>query len=187
MQRAGPRAQASEQRGARGRAVVALAVPALAACAPALDWREVRPPGAAVVATMPCRPNVSTRIVPLAGRQVRLTLLACKADRMIWALAAADAADPAQVGPALVALRESTRQNLEGQIVDAQPVVVPGATPQPAQSRVQVRGKRQDGSPARAEMVVFAHGTQVFQAVVMGDNLPAGPVATFFESLRAGA
>ncbi|MFO1268454.1 MAG: hypothetical protein U1F67_17830, partial [Rubrivivax sp.] len=47
----------------RGAVVIALLAAALGACSPALDWREVRPAGTAVVALMPCRPNASTRSV----------------------------------------------------------------------------------------------------------------------------
>lgn len=158
----------------------------LGACSPSLDWREVRPAGAAVVAMLPCKPNVAARTLPLAGAPVRLTMLACKADRLSWALAAADLGDPARVGPALNAMREGIRANLDGQVVELQPAAVRGATPHEAQARVHVRGHRQDGTPMAARVVVFSHGTQVFQAVVMGEAVPDGPASTFFDSLRAG-
>ena len=158
----------------------------MAACSPALDWREVRPAGTAVVATLPCKPNVSTRTVELAGQVVRLSLLACKAEDLTWALAAADVAEPARVGPALLALRESTRANLQGQVVEAVPAAVRGATPHAAQARVFVRGHRQDGTAASARFIVFSHGTQVFQATVLGARRSESAAATFFDSLRAG-
>jgi hypothetical protein len=155
-------------------------------CSPALDWREVRLPGMAVVATLPCKPNVSTRSVQLADQVVRLSMLSCKADDVTWALAAADVVDPARVGPALQALRESTRANLQGQVAEAGPATVRGATPHEGQSRVRVSGRKQDGSAISAQLIVFSHGTQVFQAIVMGARQPESAAETFFDSLRAG-
>lgn len=182
-----PRARLA--RPTHGRSVAAawaLAGSLLAGCSPALDWREVRPAGTAVVATLPCKPNVSSRTVQLAGQPVRLSMLACKAGDATWALAAADVAEPARVGPALMALRESTRANLQGQVMEAATVSVRGATPNEAQGRVRVDGRKQDGSAASAQFVVFSHGTQVFQAIVMGARRSEPAAETFFESLRVG-
>jgi len=174
--------------------VVGWTVACTAACSPALDWREVRPPGASAVVMLPCKPSNSVRTVPLAGQPVRLGMLACKAQERTWAIAAAEVAEPAQVGPALAALREGTRANLRGRETAVAPAAVPGATPHAAQARVLVLGQRQDGAPASAEFIVFSHGTQVFQAIVLGPGLGAGATAapgadvatqTFFESLRA--
>lgn len=135
---------------------------------------------------LPCKPNVSTRTVALAGQPVRLSLLACKAEDVTWALAAADVAEPARVGPALLALRESTRANLQGQVIEAVPAAVRGATPHAAQARVLVRGRKQDGTAASALFVVFSHGTQVFQATVLGGRWSESTATTFLDSLRAG-
>ncbi len=164
-----------------------IAVGLLMGCSPALDWREVRPEGTAVVAMLPCKPSASSRTVQLAGYPVRLSMLACKADGTTWALAAADVAEPGRVGAALEALRESTRANLQGQVIEAAAVAVRGATPHAAQVRVRVGGRKQDGSPASAQFIVFSHGTQVFQAIAMGSRWPEPAAETFFESLRVGS
>jgi len=170
-------------------APVAVAALGATACAPALDWREVRPPGASVVVMLPCKPSSSVRTVPLAGQSVRLAMLACKAQDRTWAIVATEVAEPALVGAALVALRESTRANLRGREVAAAPAAVPGATPHAAQARVQVHGQRQDGVPADAEFVVFSHGTQVFQAIVLGAGADArsGAGASAADGVRGGA
>lgn len=170
----------------RGAVGLALLAAALSACSPALDWREVRPAGTAVVALMPCRPTASTRTVPLAGQAVRLSMLACKAQDMTWALAAADVGDPARVAAALAALRESVLANLEGNVVGSEPAPVRGATPGAQAARVRVAGRKPDGSVANGQFVVFAHGSQVFEAVVIGAAVPEAAAGTFFDSLRVG-
>ena len=170
----------------RGGAVVLALLAALGACSPTLDWREVRPPGTAVVALMPCRPTASVRSVPLAGQPVRLSMLACKAQDLTWALAAADVGDPARVASVLAALRDSVLANLEATVVGSEPAAVRGATPGAQPARVRVAGRKPDGSAANGQFVVFAHGTQVFEALVIGAAVPEAAAGTFFDSLRAG-
>jgi hypothetical protein len=149
-----------------------------------LDWREVRPAGTAVVALLPCKPQPTTRTVPLAGQLIRLSMLACKAEGLTWALAAADVGDPTRVGAVLEALRGSAVANLQGAVTRSAPAAVPGATPHAAQAMVEVRGRKPDGAAARGQFLLFSHGTQVFEAMVIGADLPAGATDTFFGSLR---
>ena len=156
----------------------------LAACAPSLDWREVRPDGTAALVLLPCKPTVSAREVQLAGGPVRLLLNACSAGGQTWALAAADMADPARVTPALDMLRASALANLGAAAPAALALQVPGATPNPESSRVAASGRMPDGAAVQAQVAVFAHGTWVFQATVLGASLPAEGVETFFGSLR---
>jgi hypothetical protein len=160
------------------------AVLALAACSPTLDWREVRAEGAAVRVLLPCKPGTMARELPLAGAPVRLQLQACSAGGQTWALASADVADPARVGPALVGLRSAALANLGAGGAAELPLNVPGATPQAASGRVQAAGRQPDGATVQAQVAVFSHGTWVFQATVLGAQLPADAVDTFFDSLR---
>lgn len=172
----------------RGRGLALLALlPALpGACSPALDWREVRPQGTAVVVLMPCRPQASARSVLLAGHAVRLSMLACKAQGLTFALAAADVGDPARVAATLAALRESAVANLDASVVGSEPAAVRGATPGTQPARVRLAGREPDGSAAQGQFVLFAHGTQVFEAVVLGTAVPEAAAGTFFDSLRVG-
>jgi len=171
---------------ARARGACA-AVLVLGACAPSLDWREIRAGGGAAAVMLPCKPNLATRSVQLAGQPARMSMLSCKAGELSWSLATADLGDPTRVGPALKALPESIRANIGGETVESRPARVRGATPHEAQVRVVVRGRRQDGAPIAAQVVVFSYGTQVFQAVVMGERVPEEAAAVFFDSLHAGS
>lgn len=159
----------------------------LAACAPALDWREVRAQGTAATVLMPCRPQSSMRSVQLAGQAVRMSLLACKAAELTWALGFADVGEPAQLGVALQALRESTLSNLLAQVERSKPAAVRGATPHEASVELHWRGRKPDGAPVQGRLVVFAHGTQVLQALVLGDQVPDEAAEMFLLSLRVGS
>lgn len=176
---------ACQQRCAAARPVVLAAIAVLAAgCSPALDWRQVRPDGWGLVVQMPCRPSQQSRRVALAGPPVDLSLLLCNADGHTFALASADVADPARVGPALLALGATARANVQGVVEAEQPAAVSGMTPQPAARQWQLRGQLPDGQPVREQVLVFAHGLRVFQATLAGPVAGPALAKAFFESIE---
>ena len=158
---------------------------ALGACSPAHDWRDVRPSGTQVQLQFPCRPVAQQRAVPLAGPAVSLSLLACTAGGQTYALAHADMADPARVGPALAELRRTTVAKLPADQVPARALSIPGATPNEHSGRLQLQGRAASAArgAVKMELVLFAHGTQVFQASVLGETVPADAAETFFSSI----
>jgi hypothetical protein len=156
----------------------------MVACGPVLDWRQFQPDGWPLVLSMPCKPGDQQRSIPLAGTTAAWRLLSCSADDHVFAVASADVGDPARVGPALQALAAAAQANVRATIVDDQPAAVPGMTPQAAARRWRLRGQLPDARPVREQVQVFAHGTRVFQASVIGpvaDDARAGP---FFDALR---
>lgn len=162
-----------------------LAAMLLLACAPALDWREVRPAGGGIVLLMPCKPDSHARQVKLGPDVVRLELHACTAAGTTWALAFGDVGDPARVGPALMELQASAARNLAAPAEPLQlPLKAEGATPNPASRRVQLQGQMPDGRAVTEQVAVFAKGMRVYQAVALGAALDAEAVDGFFDSLR---
>jgi hypothetical protein len=176
------------QRAARAcrRAAAAAGLAWLAACSPALDWREVRVEGREAAVLLPCKPAAHARQVRLGDDSVTLTLQACQAAGMTWGVASADVADPTRVGAALQALREASVGNLGAPSAAALPLQVAGATPQDASGRAAYAGRRPDGQPVQAQVAVFSRGTVVYQATVLGERLSAEAADTFFGSLRLG-
>jgi hypothetical protein len=156
----------------------------LSGCSPALDWREFRPAGQAVTLLLPCKPNSHERNIGLAGRTVRLQLHSCSAAGQTWALAAADTADPQQLGAALSALATSARANINGTLVATSPLTVAGATPHSNSQRQRLTGLLPNGESVRMAVAVFAHGTRVFQATAIGPELSDEAVETFMASIR---
>lgn len=178
----------------------------LAACAPALNWRDVRPEQAeGLRATFPCKPDVAERQLRLPGlaEPVTVRLLSCQTDGRTWALSHLTVADADQVAVALRALAAATRGNLEAasaggraavQATELPPVTVPGMTPQP-DSRAWRFDTRpagpKAGSPGEAGASSappttvtawhFSHGLTVFQASVWqreaGTTAHSGPQA----------
>lgn len=169
------------------RRVLWLGVLWLAGCVPVLDWREVRSEGGEVTALFPCKAEQHVRSLSLAGRSVRWVLLACSAGGTTWALAQADLADPALVGPALQALRAAAAGNLGAEAASRTLTLkVAGATPNPHSARLEFQGRAPDGRALTGQVALFAKGTRVFQASALGEALSAETADTFFDALRTG-
>ena len=169
---------------ARALHLTLVAACAFVGCAPTLDWRELRPPGSPLLLLFPCKPSALQRAVPLAGHSVTLTLHACAAGGQTWGLAMADVADPARVVSALAALNASAAANIGAAPSTAATFVVRGATPNPGSQRLLLQGKLPDGKQVTLHTAVFTHGTQVFQASVLGEQVSAATADTFFDALR---
>ena len=173
-------------RGAGLFATASAAMLAMTGCSPALDWRDVRPAESGITVLMPCRPSAQTRAVRLADRSVKLALHACSAGGATWAVAFADVGDPTAVGLALQELQRSAAANLGAAGSRSLAMVVPGATPHEHSTRVQISGLLPDGRMVNEVVAVFAYGTVVFQATVLGERLSEEAVHSFFGSLRVG-
>lgn len=159
------------------------------ACAPALNWREVRPVDSeGLTALFPCKPDEAQRDIVLPGLPdaVTLHLLSCEADGQRWVLSHLHVADVAQVPQALRALAAATRANLEAasrvasgaaagartpQASELAPIAVPRMTPQPDARTWRFEASRPgDGGGPSVPLTVtashFSHGLAVFQASV---------------------
>jgi hypothetical protein len=161
-----------------------LAVLWLAGCSAALDWRQVQPDGWSLVGALPCKPATQQRQVALAGQTVVMTMVACTADGHTFALVSAELGEPARVQPALQALGQAARANLQGRVDAEQPALVPGMTPNPAARRWRLSGQLPNGQAAAEQVQVFAHGTRVFQAAVVGAQADDARAAPFFDALK---
>ncbi len=164
-----------------------LCAASLLACAPTLDWREVKPQGSGASALFPCSPASESRAVALAGATVEMIVWACSAGGATWALLHADVVDPARVSAALVELRRAAARNVDAAARSGEPVAIEGMTPNPEARSVRLDGKRPDGGRLVMQAAIFAHGTRVFQASVVGARPEAAAVETFFENLKVGS
>lgn len=160
------------------------AISALCACAPELDWREVRPADSSLVGLMPCKPDVHERRVELAGRTATMRLHSCSAGGTTWALSWLDVSEPAQTGELVTALRASAAANVGAAAGAAAPRVPAGATPHALSGRSRWQGRRPDGAPVALEQLVFVHGLRVYQAMAIGAAPAPAAVETFFGELR---
>ena len=143
------------------------------ACRPSLDWREVRPDGAGVLALFPCKPEVERR------EPVRMGQAACKAEGKSFSLIWAELDDPSQVAPALQQMRDSLAARLQARAEPAQAVQIKGMTPNPQALQQGLHAERQ-----QARVAVFARGMRVYQAAMLGAKSDEAAWETFLTGFR---
>jgi hypothetical protein len=149
----------------------------LAGCQPALNWREVRPEGAGVVALFPCKPDFDQRAE--GGRAMGLAQ--CEAGGRGFALSWADVPDASQAGPALKAMAQALAAKLQLALPPGAPLQVPGMTPLPEAAQHRLAGAR-----GVTRLAVFCHGARVYQALMTaGEDDPAAWEG-FVAGLRVG-
>jgi hypothetical protein len=165
-------------------AVLALAAAAVA-CAPALNWREVRFDGAGLVALFPCKPDRQVRRLPLAGTVVEMSLWACSAAGATYAVGYADVGETDRVARALDELAASAARNI-GSVGLPRSIAlrVAGMTPNPQARRQVFSGQLADGLPVQETVAVFARGARVYQAMIVGARLDDEAVEAYFGALR---
>jgi hypothetical protein len=162
-----------------------MGVTALTACSPALDWRAVRPEASGAVALFPCRPASHARRLHLGAVDTEMFVYACSTSGATFALGYADVADPAQVGPALAALRAAAIANVSGNAQPEGVLEVKGMTPNSEARRLRIVGHLPGGRSAQMAAGFFAKGTRVFQASVIAPGpLGVESVNTFFAGLE---
>jgi hypothetical protein len=165
-------------------AALALACAGIA-CTPDLNWREVRPEGTGLAVLLPCRPAGHARQLNLAGIAVEMSLFACTAGGATYAVGSADVGYPHLVGRALEELATAAARNITAagpQSVAS--VNVSGMTPQPRAARWALAGQLSDGRRVQEHVAVFARGSRIYQATVVGTQIDAEAVESFFGSLR---
>jgi hypothetical protein len=160
------------------------------ACSPTLDWREAGPRGVDILLQYPCKPQSVTQPVVLAGKRLDMSMTGCEAGHMTFALAHADLGDAALVAPALAELRRDAVANVRGHVLHQQAAQVRhAALGQPDAVELDVAGQAPGGGALREHVVLFAQGTQVFQATVLAKDPDYREDAahTFASSVQLGA
>ncbi len=157
---------------------------AFAACSPTYDWRSVPLPDSQLVTELPCKPSRFQRDVAVAGVPLQLFMLSCEAGGVTYGVASADVGDPAKVDGVLLGLRVAAAAAIRSAEPSPGALNLPGVTPFSGNSSVHLHGQRPDGEAVDEEIRVFARGTRVFQASVVGASLPEAALRPFVDGLR---
>lgn len=161
----------------------------LVACSPEQNWRQITFDGTALKAQLPCKPDRTTREVPLGGVPVQLSVAGCESGAAMLAIMTARLATGADVQAILAGWQQATLAHLHVQAPPQfQPWQPTGLLPIEASRHVQLQGRRSDGRPITAQAVwgAFAEGShvRVVHAVVYADTIAPDTVQTFFEGIR---
>ena len=159
---------------------------ALAACSPALNWREVRPQNTRLSLLLPCKPDKAQKVVPLGGQPTLLSMLGCDADGATFAVAVADLSDASQAASVLAQWQSLTLANMKASPAAGQSLAlkIPGALDGAPASRVAAQGQRADGAAVAGQAAYFAQGSQLFQVVMYAPRIAPETADIFFSSLK---
>ena len=164
----------------------------LSACSPAQNWRDVAFEGTALKAQLPCKPDRTTRSVPMGGVPVDLQVVGCESGSAIVAVMSAALPAGSDASAVMAAWQKATFDNARV----AQPLAAgqqqawprPGQLPLATAVRVQAPGLRASGEPVNMDAVwgAVAEGERVrlIHAVVYDDKITAQLASTLFESIR---
>lgn len=174
-----------------GASAVLLALLALLACTPALNWREARPDGASASALLPCKPDRATRSVPLGGVPTELAVAGCTAGGMTFALMSAHLPAGQPADAVLAGWQQATLANMQAdaaavQRSDFRPA---GGLPLPHAQRLVAQGRDVQGRPVLAQAVWTARageggGTELLHAVTYADSAQPDAADAFFAGIR---
>lgn len=158
---------------------------AASGCSPELNWRDVRPKGSTLQVLMPCKPESAQRDVALPGGNAVLNMLSCDAGGLTFAVSALSRPPAMTSQDVIQAWHQASQISLSvapGQTRDWVPAALFTAQVDHF-SGWQAQGHRHDGTLVQAHAVLFARGTEVFQAAVYGAAQPE-VLATFLDGLR---
>ena len=170
------------------RAFYLLWVIGLAACNPALNWRQLSLDSGRVQVLLPCKPDHASRDVYLRADKQNvsggLQLQGCEASGMQFTFGHMVVPEGVQPAAAMAAWRVASLAPLQLDGDKEQPVnwQLQGARVDPLPISVRVMTHKH-----QAQFVWFAHGQNIYQAAVYGNNLDKGlPEAaeTYFSGIK---
>ena len=164
----------------------------LSACSPAQNWRDVAFEGNALKVQMPCKPDRTTRAVPLAGVSVDLQVVGCQSDSSMVAVMTASLPTGADANEAMTGWQKATLDNarIASPLAPEQQQIWhrPSHLPLASSIRIQATGQRANGEPVAMDAVwgAIAEGDRLrlIHAVVYDKNRPTELANTLFESIK---
>ena len=160
----------------------------LMGCSPDLNWRQTGFEGSKLKADLPCKPDRTTREVPLGGLPVNLQVAGCESGTAMVAVMSAALPPGADANALMLGWQQATLANMVAQDPQRQAWAHPGMMPLPATQRVSAQGLRTDGQAVALQAVwgAFVEGDHVrlVHAAVYDRKVPAELADTLFESLK---
>jgi hypothetical protein len=149
-----------------------------------LNWREVRPVGAALVGLLPCKPDHGARVLPIGAKPVTITMMGCDANGATFTLAHVAVQDASEAAVVLNQWQAASVRTLRGQVLSALPFALKGSSAQPPAVQVKAVGTRPDGTSVSLQAVWFAVAGHVFQVALYADKAQPEVAETYFSGLR---
>ncbi|PHM19159.1 MAG: hypothetical protein CK604_13510 [Curvibacter sp. PD_MW3] len=155
----------------------------LAACSPALNWREVSLDGG-LKALLPCKPDHGSRQMPLAGRAVEMQMVGCEAGGAMFAVAHVKLGGVSEVAPAQASWQAAMLANMQASTPQLEAYSLKGAGVAPTPVRLSAQGRRSDGHAVVVQGVWFAKGEDLYHAVIYADKVGSDMAEPFFSGFE---
>jgi hypothetical protein len=163
----------------------------LSACSPNQNWRDVSLEGSPLKAQLPCKPDKTTRSVPLGGLPVDLQVVGCESGSAMVAVMTALLPVGADANAVMLGWQKVTLDNARvPQPLSPGPQTWhrPGQLPLSASVRLQAPGLRANGEPVRMDAVwgAVAEGerVRVVHAVVYDAKIQPEMANTLFDGIK---
>jgi hypothetical protein len=164
----------------------------LSACTPAQNWRDIGFEGSALKVQLPCKPDRTTRAVPLGGVSVDLQVAGCESETAMVAVMTASLPIGSDATAVLSGWQKATLDNarVPSTGTDRQPQTWhrPGHLPLTSSQRVQAMGLKSSGEPVAIDAVwgAVTEGDRVrlVHAVVYDRKILPEMANTLFESIK---
>jgi hypothetical protein len=163
----------------------------LTACSPDQNWRDVSLEGSSLKAQLPCKPDRTTRSVPLGGVPVDLQVVGCESGTAMVAVMTATLPAGADANAVMLVWQKATLDNARVQqplASEPQAWHRPGQLPLAASLRVQAAGLRPNGEAVRMDAVwgAVAEGdrVRVVHAVVYDPKIQPEMANTLFDGIK---
>lgn len=158
------------------------------ACSPALNWRSVRLPDAALSLMLPCKPEQASRPVDWGQGPVELSLTGCEADGATFAVSHLRLEDPSQAGAVLAQWRQAVLGRLQvPQAAVDTPFTPAGALALPQSLRSRIEGRSPKGEPVYLQGLWFARlegsHARLFHVVMLSPRERTAVAVAFFEGV----
>jgi hypothetical protein len=164
----------------------------LAGCSPEHNWREVGFEGTNLKVQLPCKPDRTTRAVPMGTAMVDMQVAGCESGSAMVAVMTTALLPGADADALLAGWQQATLNNARVATPlpasQMQPWRRPGFLPLTAAQRVQAQGQRADGQPVAVDAVwgAVADGERVrlVHAVVYDRQREPDMVSNLLDGIR---
>lgn len=156
----------------------------IAACSPALNWREVRLQH--LVATLPCKPDHARRTVQLASQEVAMDMLGCEADGALFAISHVRLDREARTDAVRADWRQQTLATMRAASVRELPFRLTPPAPAagtPTTHLLAAQGQRPDGAAVAARLLWLDSGSDLYHVAVYANPLSEERVEMLFSGL----
>lgn len=164
----------------------------LSACSPAQNWRDIAFEGSALKVQLPCKPDRTTRSVPLGGVPVALQVAGCESGSAMVAVMTATLPAGSDAAAVMTGWQKATLDNarVDQPLTSEQQQVWhrPGQLALASSLRVRANGFKANGETVAMDAVwgAVAEGDRVrlVHAVVYDRRIAAELANTLFESIQ---